>query len=145
VQIVEYQLICDAGGALIVRSATMVDPYVGEIPLGFSSRGRPTSADTTAAVLGEIRARAHRPIGLGGNLVNSIGAQGNDSFALLAPFWALAILTAILPSVSIVRRFRRRHRLRDGLCTVCGYDLRATPQRCPECGTVPAATSSKTT
>jgi rubrerythrin len=36
-----------------------------------------------------------------------------------------------------VREHRRRVRL--GLCLVCGYDLRHSPEQCPECGAVPAA------
>jgi hypothetical protein len=52
--------------------------------------------------------------------------------------WGIAILAGLLawPTAWVIATRKRNQR--PGLCTVCGYDLRATPDRCPECGTVPA-------
>jgi len=45
-------------------------------------------------------------------------------------------ITVVLPSIWLLRYRRQRRRARLGLCGVCGYDLRASPGRCPECGTL---------
>jgi hypothetical protein len=59
-----------------------------------------------------------------------------------APHWGLVLTAAVLPALWVVHRHRSRNRPHAGLCRACGYDLRATPGRCPECGTVTAAATS---
>jgi hypothetical protein len=51
------------------------------------------------------------------------------------PLWMPALLCG-LPWLRAMY-VRRRHPYADGHCRRCGYDLRATPDRCPECGAVP--------
>lgn len=48
------------------------------------------------------------------------------------------VVTAVLPVLWVVTAILRRRQERSGLCPSCGYDLRATPDRCPECGTAAA-------
>jgi hypothetical protein len=65
------------------------------------------------------------------------------------PLWAAFVVILGLNSALavILRRARRkRRRAALGLCARCGYDLRATPDRCPECGAVatPLAEGSNT-
>ena len=60
-----------------------------------------------------------------------------DEFGVSAPVWPVPLVLALPPAVWLHRRAVRRASARAGLCLACGYDLRATPDRCPECGTVP--------
>ena len=58
------------------------------------------------------------------------------SYVVGAPLWSLLILFGAVPALTLASRNRRRRRLRLDHCVGCGYDLRATPGRCPECGGV---------
>lgn len=58
------------------------------------------------------------------------------------PIPALPLIAAVAPSLIALHEIRRRRAMQGGRCLQCGYDLRATPFRCPECGTVVETSTS---
>lgn len=58
---------------------------------------------------------------------------------VVVPFWLLGLLLAVSPALWIYELQRRIRQRSRNLCANCGYDLRATPERCPECGIVRVA------
>jgi hypothetical protein len=86
-------------------------------------------------------------VGVGSEAYESDASDGSvqgwrTSFAMM-PYWLVVSFAAIPPTRRAWQCMRRwlgeRKSRRIGLCRHCGYDLRATPDRCPECGATPAA------
>jgi hypothetical protein len=66
-------------------------------------------------------------------------SDGMRRYNLVVPFWFLTVVWLVPPLLWVVRRNRIGRRRRNRLCVICGYDLRASSDRCPECGTAIAA------
>ena len=83
--------------------------------------------------------------------MRSVAASDNSGFFIVnrhrtfvngIPLDIAVAATAILPLTWIgwvscigILRWNQARRRAKGLCTRCGYDLRASKERCPECGT----------
>ena len=60
-------------------------------------------------------------------------------FMLTVRPWLPMAALGVMPGFWVMGFWKSRRARGTGLCAVCGYDLRATPARCPECGTIPKA------
>ena len=103
---------------------------------GNSGRGVPMggswSPPRLAALGGELRY---------GELFRGLGSGPGWAvvgyWVVVVPHWWLVTVLAAVPGLAAARAVRRHQRAAGSRCAACGYDLRATPGRCPECGTVP--------
>ena len=56
--------------------------------------------------------------------------------AVRLPYWFVVCTAMVLPVMWLRGLRRARLRARAGHCPACGYDMRITPEQCPECGLV---------
>jgi hypothetical protein len=88
--------------------------------------------DNRPASLALTRGRGWLGVSSGSDFGMGSGGSALERY-LTVPHWAAAAVLAT-PLVKRIRSWRAKQRDRTGLCASCGYDLRATPGRCPECG-----------
>ena len=130
-----------AQGAASVRGRVLV--VFSSISLG-RERGRTADGGTVTPeefqpawdlFYGSVSPR-REVFGLAGYAFGPAGTvtPAGSHLALLVPHGVLLALALLPGALWLPRAVRRRRWLRAGRCLRCGYDVRASPGRCPECG-----------
>jgi hypothetical protein len=108
--------------------------WVGPRPYVFTYQlSRPVVGSVLLTIGVALAPLLRKPLGLAllTLLVHIVGCCGETN-----PFCGLAALVFDFVLFLRWRQWKRERAVRDPrYCIVCGYDLCATPERCPECGT----------
>lgn len=70
-----------------------------------------------------------------GFATHQFAASGRQDHTLAIPMWFPSVMLAVPVALTVMKALRLRRRLKLRLCLTCGYDLRASTDCCPECGT----------
>ena len=65
-----------------------------------------------------------------------LASTTGNLFVVGIPYWSILIVSIAIPAAWMLKQRNLKQRRTAGQCLACGYDLRATPDRCPECGMV---------
>jgi len=74
-------------------------------------------------------------------LVYTTLSYDKSGIEVAVPCSGLSLILGLSPVIRFLRFLRALRRRVANRCATCGYDLRGTPECCPECGT-PAATAA---
>jgi hypothetical protein len=85
------------------------------------------------AVLVDLLIRGQEPWTSPKRWAPGYASQGKSWYVIL-PLWIPTAALGFVGAQVWRRPVRRLWRLRRGCCPACGYDLRASRERCPECG-----------
>jgi hypothetical protein len=120
-----------ARGGMCAAYTSLAQSAGPQAPRGFFFHhgGSASRLDPLSRITGSAHLR-FKFLGFG---LYSIDGPGIYQRIVFWPCWSVVLVTAAFPAIWWVGR----RRLAPGHCETCGYDLRATPDRCPECGTIP--------
>jgi hypothetical protein len=119
-----------------VNTVDYATPAEADEQAQFASARPPPRFDSIEAVPMVLVRPNVRDIGIARYIVTKRPSRSDR--IVLVPCWLAALACALLPGIWVTRWRRTRNarrRLAAGLCPRCGYDLRGSPGRCPECGT----------
>jgi hypothetical protein len=128
-----YELATWGGAVRLLRLKDFTDPAPAAITRAV--RSPVVDADWELENAGQVRTRVgHVGVTWARGFVLCAGTGQLEFVSLSLPWWMpCAVLS--LPTLLVgVARLRGRRRRAQGLCPRCGYDLRASPAGCPECG-----------
>ena len=130
-------LVSNHGSLRIILSSVSMDPE-----RAMSLRWGMTDSSKAGELLATLDAAASHNF-----IFHSLGLIAGDAsnlpalrlsgkwYSLSCPDWIPLAFLALWASRIVRRQWLWHQRRRRGLCQTCGYDLRASPDRCPECGT----------
>jgi hypothetical protein len=110
-------VVCE-NGSVVAGHVTLVNPY-------------PIPSPSIRLWWEELEPTFSWPEEVGRNVAGFAASFKADFQRLVFPLWFPVGLLALMTW----RAWRRVRKVpRPGTCAACGYDLRATPERCPKCG-----------